>query len=105
MRLAVGKFGRFYGCSNFKVTGCRGGVSASNDGRPLAQPADAYTRRLRKQLVTHIENLAFEQRQAALRYLRDPIGSLNATRCEEALTALGAPIAQRKTIWDRLKEE
>lgn len=117
MRLVLGKFGRFYGCSKYKVTGCKGGVSARPDGMPLATPGDLYTRRLRKQLVTHLEHLRETEGKPKADLVWENlcsnvwgdlfpgVGALNAAQCEAGLKHLGIPFQQRgKSIWDRLKE-
>lgn len=51
LRLKVSRYGRFYGCTRWKETGCRGAVSANEDGSPRGTPADKPTRALRKRLI------------------------------------------------------
>lgn len=38
MRLKVSRFGRFYGCSTWSKTKCRGAVAAHDDGTPFGKP-------------------------------------------------------------------
>jgi ssDNA-binding Zn-finger/Zn-ribbon topoisomerase 1 len=46
--LKVTKYGKFYGCSNFRVTGCRGSHSAHQEtGEPMGTPARAEVRAAR----------------------------------------------------------
>ncbi len=52
LKLNLGRYGRFYGCETHAETGCRGGVSAHEDGTPMGTPAKAEERALRHQLVT-----------------------------------------------------
>lgn len=53
MRLKVGRFGRFYGCSTWKKTGCRGAVSAHEDGTPLgpAVPTGSAAKERRRKMM------------------------------------------------------
>jgi len=51
LELRLGKYGRFYGCTRYETDGCKGGVSANDDGTPKGWPGDAKTRAARKQLV------------------------------------------------------
>lgn len=56
--LSLGKFGRFYGCEKYRETGCKGGVSAHDNGIPKGWPGNAATRAARKKLVEKLEELA-----------------------------------------------
>jgi ssDNA-binding Zn-finger/Zn-ribbon topoisomerase 1 len=47
LRVKDGKWGPFYGCSNFPT--CHATHDAHQDGSPVGIPADAATRALRKQ--------------------------------------------------------
>lgn len=58
LALRLGRYGRFYGCVMFPETGCRGGVSADETGRPKGWPGDATTRAARRRVVRHFEQLA-----------------------------------------------
>lgn len=51
LKLNLGRYGRFYGCETHAETGCRGGVSAFEDGTPMGLPAPADERALRRQLA------------------------------------------------------
>lgn len=59
--LSLGKFGRFYGCEKYPETGCKGGVSAHDNGLPKGWPGDAATRAARKKLVEKLEELSSYQ--------------------------------------------
>ncbi len=57
LTLKLGKFGRFYGCSKWSETGCKGSHGASLTGAPLGVPANAKTRNLRRRVVRTIHIL------------------------------------------------
>jgi ssDNA-binding Zn-finger/Zn-ribbon topoisomerase 1 len=60
LKLKVGKFGRFYGCSEWANTRCSGSHGATITGAPVGIPANKKTRALRKRAVEAIK-LKIEQ--------------------------------------------
>lgn len=55
LRLKLGRYGRFYGCTKYKKTGCQGSLSAHDDGSPKGHPGDKVTRIGRKEVVEILE--------------------------------------------------
>ena len=58
LKLKVGRFGRFYGCSTWGTTRCKGTHGASLTGAPLGVPAEASVRKLRARVMQHLEERA-----------------------------------------------
>jgi hypothetical protein len=56
--LLAGKFGRFYGCSTYEESGCKGSHSAHPNGAPKGTPANATVRKLRARVMQHLEEWA-----------------------------------------------
>jgi len=55
MKLKLGRYGRFYGCTKYNKTGCKGSLSAHDDGSPKGHPGDKVTRLGRKEVVEILE--------------------------------------------------
>ena len=55
MIIRVGRFGRFYGCIRYKETGCRGSISAFENGKPKGWPGNAATRAARSKVIQLLE--------------------------------------------------
>lgn len=129
MKLRLGKYGRFYGCTKYPETGCRGAVSAEDNGTPKGPPVDWATRKARKQLAVRLKEVGlyelerFEEespppwgRRWRIRTFCEILGikgdlitgvvELTREQCEKALEALdiiGDP--DRRTRWDLLQLE
>lgn len=129
LELRVGKYGRFYGCAKYEATGCKGGISANDDGTPKGWPGDARTRAARKKLVELLANNAlytlerweeetrthipygFRHRyQTITKILGQHTGlkvaELTAEQCERAIEALlifNKP--GPRTRWDQMRLE
>ncbi len=83
MILRVGKFGRFYGCSEFPY--CRTGVSADEHGNPhLTELASKDVRRSRHRLMVAVRHLS-KQKLKLPPIPSKGIGSLNIEECEVLL--------------------
>lgn len=126
LELRLGRYGRFYGCTRYEAAGCKGGVSAYDDGSPKGWPGDAETRRARKQLVDRLEETSlyitergeepgpmghrFRYRTICEVAGREPaqglkVGELGKEACERAIEALGILEKPQRTRWDHLRLE
>ena len=77
MLLLKSKHGRFYGCSKFKKTKCKGSHGAHPDGRPLGRPAKKATKMMRQrahQAFDKIWESGHMSRQSAYIWLKDQLG-------------------------------
>lgn len=127
LTLRLGRYGRFYGCNRFDETGCKGGVSAFEDGSPKGWPGNAETRTARRHLVERLEQFSLYEQEPAdwadrnvqfagrIRYTticeilgRNPkdgfsVGQLNKEECEKALEAIDIFMNPEKTRWDHIR--
>lgn len=107
MVLRSSAYGRFFGCSTWGETGCKGTLGATQDGRPGGVPANKHTRDLRSRIMKELEQLPFESRgEAKERAFKaagldvealQGVGYLFAEECERILIHFG-----RIPFWDRL---
>lgn len=103
LKLKAGKFGRFYGCSKWEETQCKGSHGAHLDtGAPYGVPVNARIRELRKRIMQTLEELPDSQyRLVAEGEMNLPEGSPSVwgeTECIQALRALKGPVFK----WDLL---
>ena len=122
--LRLGRFGRFYGCTQYEVTGCKGSVSANDDGSPKGWPANAETRKMRHKLAERFKTISLHEKHPSDNDLprgqrfrwrttcevlgKDPkhgfnIGELDKAACERALEALDILDKPKKTRWDHMR--
>jgi len=101
LTLKESKYGLFYGCGNWRRTGCRGSHGAHDDGAPLGKPADGETKRARMQAHSVFDQLwkgptktlsrkqayAWMQRAMNLSAAKAHIGMFTIEQCEELCRA------------------
>jgi len=120
LRLVANRGSLFYGCRQWRATGCKGNHSANSDGSPRGIPADAETRRWRKlahetfgrlwtgenpRMTKHDAyfwmalrlNLSLNQRDRG-------VGCLTRQQCEWLIEAVKREFPEYRTAWDRLGE-
>lgn len=96
LTLKVSKYGRFYGCTRWSETGCKGAVSANEDGSPRGIPADKKTRQLRKKVLDAFqEHLPVPDLDFSLQY------PLTLELREAAIARRNACVAELCTVLDR----
>jgi ssDNA-binding Zn-finger/Zn-ribbon topoisomerase 1 len=97
MVLTKSRYGKFYGCVEFTTTGCKGKVSAHEDGTLSATPANQETRALRFALMQRVEQLLKEG--ATIPTFDKRVGDMTAEDCREALSSVHK---MHMTAWDVL---
>jgi hypothetical protein len=112
MSLAGGRFGAFYGCTEWSKTGCRGSVSANPDGSLAGRPAPRATRTARKLFALKAVVLKVTRRrlQDILRALFGPdvpgVGFMDELQCERASKALDEFVRDAvEPVYDASEEE
>ena len=100
--LKPSRFGLFYGCEQWRMTGCQGAHGAHPDGSPLGTPADGKTKQARIQAHTAFDQLYQSgrmKRADAYRWLRHAmgltaeqahIGKFTIEQCERLVTKIAA---------------
>lgn len=108
--------GFFYSCNRYDL-GCRGSHTAKPDGSPRGVPANAQTRRARRDAHQTFDRIwqgpnakmdrmaAYEWMQAKL-FLRNwtTISSLTREQCEQLVELVKREFPEYRTAWDRLGE-
>jgi ssDNA-binding Zn-finger/Zn-ribbon topoisomerase 1 len=110
LQLRVGRYGRFYGCTNFSVNGCKGSVTARDDGTPAGIPAKARIRVLRHQVMKQLEGKDYGgpfggEPDPTLdpEWPETPVGQWGEPECITALRLLGVePKIPPRTRWERM---
>lgn len=116
MALKLGRYGRFYGCANWSSNGCKGGVSARDDGSPAGIPAKARIRVLRKQVMDALQGDLMAQCLTVMPENPDGwpethpnwpkvggVGKWGEAECLEALHVLRIePNIPVRTRWERI---
>lgn len=79
MTLIPSRFGPFYGCTEFRKTGCKGSHGSHADGRPLGLPAQEDTKKARIRAHAAFDSLwreehVFHNRKGAYRWMRQALG-------------------------------
>jgi ssDNA-binding Zn-finger/Zn-ribbon topoisomerase 1 len=112
LHLQVGRYGRFYGCSQYKITGCKGGVSADFHGRPIADPGPSRIKVLRRAIMKHLESMPEADRQriwheASLSLWGEHryVGRITEAECRAVMAHLGIEVPRKPSIWERLRED
>jgi hypothetical protein len=98
MRLGLGTFRRFYGCTKWKKTGCKGSHSAHDDGRPMGNPGSTIVRRARKAVMDFSETAPLPEG------IDQPahVAQWGLKRCNKFLEAVGLDPVLAPTALDRL---
>lgn len=113
MQLRVGRFGRFYGCSQYQETGCKGSVTAREDGTPAGIPGTARVRALRHQIMQLMDNRRtgphFGWPVEDPKWPKNGVGKWDEDDCHTALELMGVqpvvPPIPPDTVWERLDRD
>lgn len=98
MRLMLGAFRRFYGCTKWKKTGCKGSHSAHDDGRPMGTPGSTIVRRARKAVMDFSETAPLPEGVDQPAH----VAQWGLKRCNKFLEAVGLDPVLAPTALDRL---
>ena len=101
MALRRGRYGLFYGCVEFRATGCSGVHGAHADGTPLGKPGDAATRLARIRAHRALDSLwklggklsragayRWMQRALGLSKREAHIGRMTREQCDALIAAV-----------------
>lgn len=126
LSLRLGRYGRFYGCQQFEATGCKGGVSAHDNGIPKGWPGNTETRAARKRLVDRLGtvSLFYDPADGLTMRLADrpryqtlceivgvepangfKVAELDKDQCERAIEALDIFAQPEQTRYDLIRLE
>lgn len=110
LELKDSRYGLFYGCTNWRRTRCRGGVSAHPDGTPVGVPADDATRAARieaHRMFDQIWKGGRMTRKAAYLWLAEKmdlpatkahIGLFNAEQCKRVVDLVNETLSDEEQL-------
>jgi ssDNA-binding Zn-finger/Zn-ribbon topoisomerase 1 len=99
MRLKTGKFGPFYGCTAYEVSGCKGVAKVDRFGGLAGIPVPKPTRDLRRAIWQRLQELQ-ENGESIPKWLEKV--RLGELMHEECLAILGRLRTEMPTVWDVL---
>lgn len=122
MGLRKSKHGPFYGCSNFRETGCKGSHGAHPSGAPFGTPADKTGKQARieahrvfdevwKRRLINSGKSRNANRHMAYSWMRKAmdlthntahIGNFDKPQCEKLMLLVHRDYPQLRTRWSRL---
>jgi ssDNA-binding Zn-finger/Zn-ribbon topoisomerase 1 len=107
MALKPSRFGLFYGCGDWAMSGCNGSHGAHKNGKPLGVPANVETKKLRMKAHEHFDKLwkagkvnrsqayGWLQRKMDMTPDQAHIGRFSSDDCHKLLDILKVPKDQR----------
>ena len=114
MALKLGRFGRFYGCTQYNKTGCKGSCSALDDGAPSGLPIPRDQRFLRRQSAQLLHKF-FRSQSGKRKYHLDQLAKIvggevdfeqmDNEKCKKVMQYIVLQTKKEPTVWDRLSLE